>query len=392
MPSLHAYRCTGPEAFGPDLPVGSTVRRKRGFRLGITLRDALADRARGGLGEGWPLRIFEVSVAEPDLAGTDADAGILRARAFTVAREVPLAEALGPRVDDVVAFLDGIPSIRWLRPPGAPVTDARVADLIAEHYRALSDYQSVTTPPVRVVRTWRSAQELSEGREPYYVSICESPAAGATHRVRRGTTLEGALRVAHEHAHVATYSGAWDAAWAAGGRGVVTGITTDPLFSRLGDDLRAGAGAVETVSVAHAAAREPARVASKRALVFEVFTPPPAEIPSGNEIFADAVAAARAAVARLPRPHLLHARDARGVPMLTVRDQMVTRFIMNTAAVGMSLAVIAARHAAWQVGYLLQNLEERDPWRPLLDVWRLGAWPMGEVGGAFVVYVPEAED
>src|SRR4051812_38023223 len=113
MTPLLAYRCTGPEAFGPDFPLGTTLRRKRGFRLAFTLRDALIERAAGALGEGWPLRIFEVTVAQPDLIDTDADAGFLRARAFSVARELPLTDAFGPRVDDLVAHLAGLPAIRW---------------------------------------------------------------------------------------------------------------------------------------------------------------------------------------------------------------------------------------------------------------------------------------
>ena len=396
MPPLHAYRCTGPEAFGPDVPLGSTLRRKRGFRLGVTLRDALVDRAGGPLGEGWPLRIFEVAVAHSNVvdagADTDADGGILRARAFSVAREVPLADAFGPRVDELVALLAGLPSIRWLRPAGAPIPDACIADLVAEHYRALSDYQPVAPLPVRVVRTWRTAQELCEDRETYYRAICESAAALAVRQAVLGTTLEGALRIVHAHAHVAAFAGAWEAAYAAAGRGVVAGIASDPLFAIVhAKDPRKGERAVENATVAHAAAREPARVAALRTLELEVFTPPSADTPSGNDVFAGATAAARAAVARLPRPHLLHARDENGVPMLTVRDEQVTRFILNTAAVGIALAVMAARHAGFHAACLLENVAQRDPWRPLLDVWRLGAWPMGETGGAFAVYVPAAQ-
>jgi hypothetical protein len=53
---------------------------------------------------------------------------------------------------------------------------------------------------------------------------------------------------------------------------------------------------------------------------------------------------------------------------------------------------MAARHAGYHAACLLKNLAQRDPWRPLLDIWRLGAWPMGETGGAFVVYVPTAQN
>jgi hypothetical protein len=261
MSPLHAYRCTGPEAFGPDVSLGSTLRRKRGFRLGVTLRDALVDWAGGPLGEGWPLRIFEVAVARSDVVDADTDAGILRTRAFSVAREVPLADAFGPRVDELSAILAGLPSIRWLRPAGAPITDACIADLVAEHHRGLSDYQPVAPLPVRVVRTWRIAQELCEDRERYYRAICESAAALAVRQAVRGTTLEAAWRIVHAHAHVAAFAGAWEAAYAAAGRGVIASISNDPLFATLhAEDPQTGERAVENVTVAHAAAREPARV------------------------------------------------------------------------------------------------------------------------------------
>lgn len=386
---LHAYRCTGPEGFGADLPVGSTVRRKRGIRLGVTLRDALVDRAGGALGEGWPLRIFEVEVAQPDIV--DTDAGILRARAFSVAREIPLADAFGPRVAEVAAVLAGLPGVRWLRPAGAPLAEPRIADLVAEHQRALSDYQSVAALPLRIERTWRNAIRLIKDRETYIRSRCECPAVLAVTQARVGTTVEGALRVAVAQACAAAHGGAWDAAWDAGGRSELAGITAEPLFAvAQATDRRAVARAMETVSVAHAAAREPARVAARRTLVLEVFTPSSADMPLGNEIFAGATSAALAAVARLPRPHL-DARNAYGVSMLTTRDEMVTGFCTSVTIVGLTLAVMAARHAGWHVAHLILGPAERDPWRPLLDVWRLGAWPIGALGGAFVVYVPEAQ-
>jgi hypothetical protein len=32
---------------------------------------------------------------------------------------------------------------------------------------------------------------------------------------------------------------------------------------------------------------------------------------------------------------------------------------------------------------------ERSPARPILDLFRMGLWPIGEVNGSFVVYAPE---
>ena len=59
----------------------------------------------------------------------------------------------------------------------------------------------------------------------------------------------------------------------------------------------------------------------------------------------------------------------------------------------------AARDAAWAAARAAasgaQHLVVADivgwpsPWEPLLDLWRLGCWPIGVVRGEFVVYVPE---
>jgi hypothetical protein len=59
----------------------------------------------------------------------------------------------------------------------------------------------------------------------------------------------------------------------------------------------------------------------------------------------------------------------------------------------------AARDAAWAAAWAAasgaQHLVVADivgwpsPWEPLLDLWRLGCWPIGVARGEFVVYVPE---
>ena len=49
----------------------------------------------------------------------------------------------------------------------------------------------------------------------------------------------------------------------------------------------------------------------------------------------------------------------------------------------------AARAAAWDAAHLVGLPGAPNPWRPLLEMWALGAWPIGMVDGEFLVAVPE---
>ena len=48
----------------------------------------------------------------------------------------------------------------------------------------------------------------------------------------------------------------------------------------------------------------------------------------------------------------------------------------------------AARAAARDAGHLVSALPH-NPWAPLMEIWALGAVPIGIVGDEFVVYVPQ---
>jgi hypothetical protein len=108
------------------------------------------------------VRVLEASVEAADLVAVD-DFEVL-ARAARVEREVSLREAFGPRADDVVAFIEQVRRIRWLRPEMAP-SGAQVAGLVAEHYAALADYAVVTPRPVRLaLGARRATRTLRFGR------------------------------------------------------------------------------------------------------------------------------------------------------------------------------------------------------------------------------------
>jgi hypothetical protein len=64
--------------------------------------------------------------------------------------------------------------------------------------------------------------------------------------------------------------------------------------------------------------------------------------------------------------------------LLEVTTQVVSR-----------IAAMAGRLFGRQIAYLLQDARGSDPWRPLVELWRLGACPIGSTGDAFIVLVPE---
>ncbi len=395
--NLRGYRCTEADGFGAGVDVGGRIERKRGIRVARTLRGALTERAGGeqpgaNFGAGWPLRIFELSVAPSDVL-EDHPAEI-RARAARVERELPLGDAFGPRTAEIAALLDEVGKIRWLRPNGSGASDARVAECVAAHYAGLADYAAVAPPSLRIVRTWHEARDLFGAMLPDYEGfLCGSASVRAVSHVLADTTMEGAFRVAMPVVQRSSFFGVYDAIWHAASVSAASGLRALPLLSAtLPEDQEHRADvavrAVESLTAALNATHAPARRASWETAL-GIFNNTPDEIPDPLEHFADAVhAGRRAAQARRTRP--LHAANcATCAELPAARDSLVMTFLEVTTQVADRMAAMASRHFGWQVAYLLKDPEQLDPWRPLLDLWRLGACPVGSLGGVFVVFVPE---
>ncbi len=165
--------------------MGDVLRRERGLRVGATMGDAIAQwTSRDGAeyGTSWPLRLFEGSAASADVLATEERA--MRVKAWRVEREVPLREVFGPRADEVVQLVEGVERTGWLRPGRA--AEARLPELVAQHYAALADYgRAPAPPPVRVVRTWHEARDVHDTLDP-------KPAA-ATAAIHAGCTVRGSI-------------------------------------------------------------------------------------------------------------------------------------------------------------------------------------------------------
>jgi hypothetical protein len=367
-----AYGCTGPEGFASACGAGVPLRDVCGFRLGRTLARALAQRGDGEYGGGWPLRVFRVWVeAEDVLAADDLE---VRACTFRIERELPLEEALGPRVRDIAGLVDRLGRIRWLRPGSTASAGARIDDLVAEHHVALADYGAVRPPPVRRLATWHEARDAQETARAIIPPVVA--AVAWTSRGIDGASAQCATRIARQAGTRLAYFGAWDAAWRAAEASVATRLQPFPFGVHARDvesadrTIAAATRAVEALT----AARAPARRAAWE-VALQVLTDAPGTIPAPEVVYRDAVAAAQNACAGCSSPG---------------REMPVSWLITLTGVMAWRLAMTAAFHAAWRLSYLVNDIKRPDPWRPLVDLWDLGAWPIGMAKGSYAVYLPQS--
>ena len=161
MASMRVYRC------GDHLKPGETFRRPRGLSVGTTIGHAIglwANRQGAEYGTNWPLRVFEGTVEEDDVL--ESGEGEVRVKALRIERELEARETFGPRADEVLRLVDDVDRVRWLRPWASESIDARITELVAEHYAALRDYGSVPMLPAEIVRTWHEARDLHDQVQP----------------------------------------------------------------------------------------------------------------------------------------------------------------------------------------------------------------------------------
>jgi hypothetical protein len=54
-----------------------------------------------------------------------------------------------------------------------------------------------------------------------------------------------------------------------------------------------------------------------------------------------------------------------------------------------AVGVHATQATGWRAAYLINAGQRADPWKPLVDIWQLGGWPLGVTKGSFLVFLPE---
>lgn len=348
--ALRAYVCTSRTSSFTKGPyrVGNTVRASAGVLVARELDPALFEHGC------WPIALHEVEVA-PDQV-LQAKEFYLQVRSFRVLRDVPLAEALGPRAEDVAALFGQLRRFPWLAPRTAPDA-ARVADLVRSHYAALAPYAPVEALPCRIVTTWADAMSadndvLGRAQEPSPFAAAQRAAVNAAEASPAAEARGHAVRKAQIAPNQIAYPTIWEAAWGVASAALLTSAAKTGTT-----DVRTRVKTVERIRAKLVASRDRCRRSAwetYQALRANEDTPEPApDLPSLESL------AARSDQELMPA----------WLPAWNFAD----------AATGS-----VSRAAA----HLVALPDEPNPWLPLVELLRMGAWPIDEVDGGFVVYFP----
>jgi hypothetical protein len=212
--------------------------------------------------------------------------------------------------------------------------------------------------------------------------------------VRGATTAETAIQLAQHKLTRSAFFGAWEGAWCEAGRSATTGILALPWLKQVaewGDHYQIGKAtqAVDALVKVLGVAREPAWRSGWDA-AYDLFTYAPGDIPSPETMFANAVITAQSALARIWPARPIHSLDCMTCAVLpALLNRMVGDFITHTSYMVFTVAMTAAQVAGWRAAYLVNAVSRLDPWRPLIDIWRLGGWPLGASSDSFLVFLPE---
>jgi hypothetical protein len=331
--------------------------REDGFIVGTTLDNALWDC------EGWPCAIYEVEMEQADLYPMGEI--LLKTLALRILRVVPPEDAFGPRGAEIVGFMDALGRFPWLAPPVLPDL-TRVDALVSEHYALLGGYALVKPCPVRIVDDWRTACradiEAAKSRTETYVRIQRAIANHLSNDefLNRRNALG---RVLVRRAYGRLWEAAWDRAYAAF---LPTTMAKVPQGN-------APAARREWAKIRRLVTdrRDADRRGATKAIL-QQFTPDLSDEDEDDDDDDDCgeVVANGAAMPR----------DLRQIFPESGRT-MVPIDAWN-------FSVTATTEAFRTIGLLLAAPERPIPSKPLLELYRMGLWPVGETKKNFVVFVP----
>jgi hypothetical protein len=201
-----------------------------------------------------------------------------------------------------------------------------------------------------------------------------------------------ALGMAYRAAAVAAFDGAWQGGWDAASAGITAGWADIHATARrvVPEASREVVTALQQrVAEGSAAAMRAAREASwraSRALAPRAIDLALDDIPSPEETFGEAVAQGLAAF----RARMQQGRTKGSLPLPDEHpgEGLVTEYLVHTSRVVFALALGAAYHAGFHLAHLVTSSDLPNPWRPLLEVWAMGGWPLGRVHGEPHVFLP----
>lgn len=288
----------------------------------------------------WPAVVHEV---EPALVEEERK-HFLWARLFRVVREVPPSEVFGPGAEAFVTLLNQLRTFPWLSPRSTP-DETYVAEKVERHYVALGSYSAAAPVPVRIIKTWAEATNATTiaGREH---SRRES--AGEAYRALVGAIDESPIAVERPNAANLALSApekladtdAWHAAWHAASAELLGTLATTDDVERVGQRIDAGRDTCLGVT-------------------------------------------------RFSRPVVEHGvlRYTNAPELANLMEEFGTE-IGPLATAAWAFASAASHVASRAAEHILVLPTHPNPWLPLVELFRVGAWPIGEVDGRFVVLCP----
>jgi hypothetical protein len=345
---LRAYVCASPAAALHKGPyhVGVGVEASKGVLVARELDDALIEH------HAWPVTLHEVETVQMHVV--DEDEQHLKVRKFRVVRDLPLSDAFGPHANEIIELFAQLRRWPWLAPRAA-LDAERVAGLIRSHYAALGAYASVDALPCRIVTTWDDAMVadndalVRKGRPPP-----SDPAMGAALDALQESPLfepwGHAIRKALVVPYHLAFQAMWEAAWDAGAAALLT------TAARTGTtDTRTRVKAINRIRGKLDASRDRCRRAAWQAVLAQH----------------EAAAHPERAANRATLESLAARSDDELVAVWTTAWNFATA---AATAVGR-----AARH-------MVALPDAPNPWLPLVELYRMGAWPIDEVAGAYVLF------
>jgi hypothetical protein len=295
----------------------------------------------------WPPFLYEVEVDVADVRVSIES--LLRVSRLRLLRPIPLKEAFGPRAKEIDAIHEELPGMPWLA-PSAPADSAHVDELVRRFYAGLAHYAPVTPRRARVVGRWHDFASPSSWPDP---AAGEVAALDAIERqTRRILGREVAQQAVGRGPYRLSYAAVWRACWRRAAAAFVDDwVPSGAVDPELADGELYGA---------LASARERCSVVAQE--MAQLFLDAPT---TGKEHD------------RLMR----YIRDA-----LLRRSGEAFQGVWKESWNAALEPVLVLRDLLY---HLVLLPEAPNPWLPLLDLYRLGLWPVGVGhGGEYLVYAP----
>jgi hypothetical protein len=294
---------------------------------------------------------------------------LVKTAAFRVVREVSIDEVYGPGAAKLDAVLADLRSIPWLAPTG-PVNVTAVEEIVRELYARAAPYVKVSPAPVRIERKWIEAcaadVDTSSSSDPRALGEL-------THWAReeavlpeiRDRDLFVPVRTLRRVVFAQCYPPAWDAAWQIAYASFLRwSMKEDVPPGNAKAAQRTWKRLREKITSRRDDARRSA-VQTARGMMGVDWKP--------GDDDADAPRT-RTGAARVQA--VLDGHRATGMNDVTL-DAWNFSISAMTGVIDVMLATVADA--------------ERLPSHSLLDLFRMGLWPIGLVDGSFVVYAPEPQ-